>query len=60
MYCLAELTLGVRHDASPGIEFTGAMNNVSTEELEGRPKVKRVAVCQKKRGSLGASLPAGQ
>lgn len=35
------------------------MNSVSTEELKGHPKVKRVTVCQKKRGSLGDSMPAG-
>lgn len=50
MYRLAELAPGVRHDASPGIEFAGAMDKVSAEELEGHPKVKRVAVGQKKRG----------
>ena len=60
MYRLAELALGVHRDASPGIEFTGAVNNVSAEALKGHPKVKRVAVCQKKRGLLGASLPAGR
>lgn len=46
-------------DASPGIEFIGNVNNVSAQELEGDRKVKREAVCQEKRGSLGASLPAG-
>lgn len=49
-----------RCGASPGIEFTGAVNNVSAEELKGHPKVKRVAVCQKKGGSPGAPLPAGR
>lgn len=48
-----------RRDASPGIEFTGAVNSVSAEELKGHPKVKRVAMCQKKRSSLGDSMPAG-
>lgn len=59
MYRLAELALGVHCDASPGIEFMGDVNNVSAEELKGHPKVKHVAVCQKKRGLLGAPLPVG-
>lgn len=45
MYRLAELVPGVRGDASPAIEFTGAVNNVRAVELKGHPKVKRVAVC---------------
>lgn len=59
MYHLAELAPAVHRDAFPGIEFMGDVNNVSAEELKGHPKVKCVAVCQKKRGLLGASMPVG-
>lgn len=51
MYCVAELAPGVRCNASPGMEFTGAESNVGTEGSKGHPKVKHTAPCQE-RGAL--------
>jgi len=48
----------VHCDASPGVEFTAAVSEVSAEGLKGHPKVRRVAACQEKGVTLGAPQPA--
>lgn len=52
MYCLAELLPGCA-GASPGIEFTGAVRNVSNEEWKEHLKVKLSGRVSKKEGLTG-------
>lgn len=59
MYCLAELAPG-RAGASPGIEFTGAVKNVSDEGLRGHPKVKPSGRVSEKKEGLAGCLPGGR
>lgn len=58
MYCLAELAPRCA-GASPGIEVTGAVKNVSDEELKWHPEVKLSGRVSEKEG-LSGCLPGSR